>query len=506
LQVSDAGASDIGTLDGWQINVRGNELINASAPFLAIPDAPAGGVSDSIFTTSKGTVTDLDLSLLSAHTWVGDLVITIEHEETGTTVSLIDRPGIPPGPLGCGNDNINVILDDEAPVPAETQCSGANPAIGGTVSPSGLLSAFDGESIGGTWTLTATDLVGSDTGELTFWALHFTGEGCPSGVNNSFEQGTVSSSIVPCWTVINQPGSAGTWCTQAFATPPACGNYVAPVPAPPAGTQAVMTNQANPASSVLYRCGIPTAAAVGFRAFLFSNAAWNTQPTLDLGGSQQFRADIVSRDGLLDDPFTMQPQHILLTLYQSQNADPVNSGGYNLVTGNMGAFIGQTVCLRFAVVATGGFMIAGVDDVVFPAKEPKSDTDQDDTQNEVDVDDDSDGCADTRENQTAAGSQTSGGLRNPHNFWDFFDVPTGGGLTRNGSIAAPDIFQVLTRFNTVGSPNGDPLSLPPASGYHTAYDRGSSSGPNNWNLTAANGSIAATDVFAVIAQFNHSCA
>jgi hypothetical protein len=31
-------------------------------------------------------------------------------------------------------------------------------------------------------------------------------------------------------------------------------------------------------------------------------------------------------------------------------------------------------------------------------------------------------------------------------------------------------------------------------------------GPNAWNLTAADGTIAGTDFFAVLAQFGHSCA
>lgn len=47
---------------------------------------------------------------------------------------------------------------------------------------------------------------------------------------------------------------------------------------------------------------------------------------------------------------------------------------------------------------------------------------------------------------------------------------------------------------------------PPAPAYHTSFDRGPSSGPNAWNLTAANGSIAGTDLFAILEQFGHSCA
>jgi hypothetical protein len=111
-----------------------------------------------------------------------------------------------------------------------------------------------------------------------------------------------------------------------------------------------------------------------------------------------------------------------------------------------------------------------------------------------------------QEAQVAGGSQTSGGLRDPKNFWDFYDVPTGASLVRDRSVSVPDIFAVLSRFNTSGSTIIDPLSTPLASGYHTAYDRGPSVGPNTWNLGPPNGSIAVSDIFAVMGQFNHSCA
>jgi hypothetical protein len=194
-----------------------------------------------------------------------------------------------------------------------------------------------------------------------------------------------------------------------------------------------------------------------------------------------------------------------MNLYQTQPGDPIDTVTYNAITRNISPSIGQTVCLRFAIVAGDFYLLAGIDDVIFQVKEPKIDPDDDDVQNDVDSDDDNDGCTDSQEILTAAGTEFSGGRRNPHNFWDFYDVPTGGGLTRNGSVAAPDIFGVLGRFNTTGNPSIDPLSPPPPTGYHSSFDRGGSGGPNVWNLNPANGSIAATDIFNVIAQFNHAC-
>jgi subtilisin-like proprotein convertase family protein len=513
LQVSDVAVNDLGTLDAWQINVRGSELVDASAPFVPIPDAPAPGASDSILVTNKGTVTDLNLVLVIGHTYVGDIVITIEHEETGTTVTLVDRPGYPSAPLGCSGNNINALLDDEAPAPIESQCGGGVPSITGNFTPNNPLSAFDGEALGGTWTLTATDLVSQDTGEITFWALSFTGEGCPAGTNLNFEQGATDSPFIPCWTTVNQPGSSGAWCTQSGLAPPNCGDQFFPAPSPPQGTKAAMTDQGFYATNVMYRCGIPTLGGLRFSLYLrnAAPAGWITQPSLDFtfgGGdnNQQFRADIVSRDGILSDPFTVAPQHILMNLYQSQPLDPTNTLTYSAQTYDISAFIGQTVCLRFAVVAGVSYLNAGIDDVIFQVKEPKLDPDQDTVQNDVDSDDDSDGCTDAQESQGTIGSEVSGGRRNPHNFWDFYDVPAGVALTRDLSVSALDIFAVIGRFGTTGNPNIDPLSMPATTGYHTAYDRGGSGGPHLWSLNPANGSIAAADIFSMLAQFTHTCA
>jgi glucose/arabinose dehydrogenase len=115
-------------------------------------------------------------------------------------------------------------------------------------------------------------------------------------------------------------------------------------------------------------------------------------------------------------------------------------------------------------------------------------------------DHDRDGCSDARE---AGTDEVAGGERNAKNFWDFYDTPDGANV-RDGDVAGTDFFRLLARFGTMGSPAGDPLSAPPPSGYHTAFDRGSPSG-DPWDLTAANGSISGTDFFSMLGQFGHSC-
>ena len=109
------------------------------------------------------------------------------------------------------------------------------------------------------------------------------------------------------------------------------------------------------------------------------------------------------------------------------------------------------------------------------------------------TDTDGDGCTDQQENGP---DETLGGLRDPNNPWDFYDVLGAGGGPPDGLIDLPnDILGVILRFS--------PQGLPP---YDAAFDRGPSSGPNVWNMTAPDGVIdLPNDILGVILQFDHSC-
>ena len=112
----------------------------------------------------------------------------------------------------------------------------------------------------------------------------------------------------------------------------------------------------------------------------------------------------------------------------------------------------------------------------------------------AELDTDGDGCSDQQEN---GGDETLGGLRDPLNPWDFYDVlGPGAALPTDGIIDLPnDVLGVIQHF----SPNG-------AAPYDVQFDRGASSGPNPWNMTAPDGVIdLPNDVLGVILQFNHSC-
>ncbi len=147
-----------------------------------------------------------------------------------------------------------------------------------------------------------------------------------------------------------------------------------------------------------------------------------------------------------------------------------------------------------------------------------ADFDNDLACNSVDPDDDNDGCTDVREALPKA-QVAQGGGRNPLHFWDFFDVHTGTGLVRNKQVNAADIAATVARFGATDTGPGtfnrfsNPLSTPTAAitpsgaraNYHPGFDRGGTSGPNPWNLLAANGNIAAGELANLVAQFGNNC-
>jgi uncharacterized repeat protein (TIGR01451 family) len=147
------------------------------SPNVPIPDNGAGGpgsVSDPLVVAQSLTIQDLNVSIRANHTWSGDLRFTLSNGTT--TVTLIDRPGVPASTFGCSGDNYDVTVDDEGPdTPIENQCANL-PAISGSA-PGGdppntsLLAAYNGQDTLGTWTLTAFDNATGDTGTLLEWCL-----------------------------------------------------------------------------------------------------------------------------------------------------------------------------------------------------------------------------------------------------------------------------------------------------------------------------------------------
>jgi subtilisin-like proprotein convertase family protein len=107
------------------------------------------------------------------HTWVGDLIISLTSPQ-GTTVTLMNQPG---GPLNSGNNFCNTVLDDGATAFIQAITVAGNPWTG-SFQPASPLAAFNGQNGNGTWTLTVTDAVPLDGGNVRAFSLRFTTFGC----------------------------------------------------------------------------------------------------------------------------------------------------------------------------------------------------------------------------------------------------------------------------------------------------------------------------------------
>lgn len=152
-----------------QIGESGAIAPNETLP-IAIPDNSPAFTTSTITVTQDISLTDLEVAVDITHTWVGDLLITLTSPG-GTTVTLLDRPGFTGTGFGCGDDNMSVIFSDAGSIDPETTCPGTSPWLTGLVLPASPLSAFDGESTVGTWTLSVSDNAAGDTGTIDDWGL-----------------------------------------------------------------------------------------------------------------------------------------------------------------------------------------------------------------------------------------------------------------------------------------------------------------------------------------------
>jgi len=147
----------------------------------AITDGPDGVTTFELNIPGSGpALPRVLLSLDTFHTWVGDLTITLEHD--GTTVTVLDRLGVPETPFGNSGNFDGVYEFDSQPAMSWAAFDNSGGSTDDVI-PEGLYSVnntdgtslqdFVGLDIHGLWTLTISDAVASDTGGLRSWRLQF---------------------------------------------------------------------------------------------------------------------------------------------------------------------------------------------------------------------------------------------------------------------------------------------------------------------------------------------
>ena len=118
---------------------------------------------------SGGIIRDLDVTLNIAHTFVGDLDVTLTHVPSGVSVPLFSD-------IGGTDEGLIIRLNDEAGTDIGTADNPTDGPITGSFNPedAALLSAFDGGDASGRWRLQVVDDSGTDTGTLMGWGLRIT--------------------------------------------------------------------------------------------------------------------------------------------------------------------------------------------------------------------------------------------------------------------------------------------------------------------------------------------
>jgi hypothetical protein len=189
-------------------------------------------------------------------------------------------------------------------------------------------------------------------------------------LNGGFEAGFTS------WTRVDQLGSEGTFALQTGTVSPVNG---IPVPAPPGGVRAAMTDAQGPGTHVLYQDFLIPAGTSGgiltFDVFVGNRAdAFSTPNTLDFSTpalNQRARVDITTTSA---SPFSIAAADVLANVFQTVVGSPLVTG-YNTITVNLSSLLalnaGNTLRLRFAEVDNVSLFQFGVDRVSLETTVPE---------------------------------------------------------------------------------------------------------------------------------------
>ena len=169
--------------------------------------------------------------------------------------------------------------------------------------------------------------------------------------NGDFETGNLSG-----WQVANS--GPGVWQVYTGTQSPD-GEFS--LPAPPEGTHAAFAEQNNPSRQILYQdVAIPSGSSVNrlsLTTFYIAYAPITSPDSLDVMANEQYRIDVMKPSAAIT---SVASGDILATVFRTLSGDPAEMSPTQK-TADLSAFAGQTVRLRFAVVATSNELNAGVD-------------------------------------------------------------------------------------------------------------------------------------------------
>jgi subtilisin-like proprotein convertase family protein len=145
----------------------------SATPVYNIPDNNPAGVDITLIVPASETrsIVSFDSVALTnfTHSWMGDLIVTLTHVDTGTSVVLMNQEVSSSNATDLRGDYL--IADGAAAWPTT---GGTTIAPAGTYGTDGLLSAFVGEDLAGTWVLNVSDHAGQDLGSISAFGLNVT--------------------------------------------------------------------------------------------------------------------------------------------------------------------------------------------------------------------------------------------------------------------------------------------------------------------------------------------
>jgi len=155
---------------GFRVQLSNDDIITLTSTDPNLPrripvdDPQTQGITTSTITvTDSRQILDVNVKLDIAHTFVGDLVISLIGPNNAE-VTLVNRRG------GNGDNFSATVFDDEASL---SIVNGSAP-FGNSFRPELALGGFDGLSGAGLWTLKINDTTGANFGFLNSWSLQFT--------------------------------------------------------------------------------------------------------------------------------------------------------------------------------------------------------------------------------------------------------------------------------------------------------------------------------------------
>jgi subtilisin-like proprotein convertase family protein len=207
--------------------------VTYTGPPVAIPDGSATGATTAIAVAGlTGTITDVNFRINGTsctsnagdtnagidHSWVGDLALTLTSP-AATSVVVVDRPGVPASTFGNdGNNYCQSVFDDDGGFPSIENATPAQAPFTGNWSPNNALSAFDGQTANGNWTLFARDFATPDSGSVRSWSLVITTVTVVAGATCSFQ---VSVNIPWDFCMVNDGPADQAHYIRAVLNPPA---------------------------------------------------------------------------------------------------------------------------------------------------------------------------------------------------------------------------------------------------------------------------------------------